>query len=457
MKIRVKLTLLFSALFAALLLGFSLMIYFSNANGREEEYFKRLRQLAITKTNLLLDAKVQPAVLQLIYKNSLNSLPQEEVAIFDTGFNLLYHDAGDIDRVKETRGMIDSIISLKEIHFYVGDLQAIGFIYPYERKTYVITAAAKDDDGLNKLKTLRVDLAVGFVIAILLTLLAGILFSWNALRPVAEMVGKVGEITASRLDLRISEGNGKDEIGELAITFNHMLDRLENSFDAQKQFVSNISHELRTPLAAIIAELEIAAIKERSSPEYREMMKLILQDSRKLSRLSNDLLDLAKASYDQAQIAFKELRLDEVLLDARQGVIKANPGYGVTILFEREIEEGDFIAIKGNEYLLKVAFANLIENGCKFSADHQCSVAINFYDKNTILRFSDKGIGIAAEELTKIFTPFYRGGNKKYADGHGIGLSLTAKIIHLHQASISVISTLHEGTTFTVGLSQAGF
>ncbi|MDR3716455.1 MAG: ATP-binding protein [Puia sp.] len=455
MKIRVKLTLLFSALFALLLLGFSLVIYFSNANGREEEYFKRLRQLAITKTNLLLDAKVQPAVLQLIYKNSLNSLPQEEVAVFDTGFNLLYHDAGDIDRVKETRGMIDSIIALKEIHFYVGDLQAIGFVYPYEGKTYVITAAAKDDDGLKKLKTLRFDLAAGFVIAILLTAFAGIFFSWNALRPVSEMVGKVGKISASHLDLRIGEGNGKDEIGELAITFNRMLDRLEHSFEAQKEFVSNISHELRTPLAAIIAELEISAIKERSPREYREMISLILQDSRKLSRLSNDLLDLAKASYDQAQIAFKELRLDEVLLDARQGVLQSNPSYGVKIIFEREIEEGDFIAIKGNEYLLKVAFANLIENGCKFSPDHQCIVTINFREKTTLLRFSDRGIGIAEEDLKKIFTPFYRGENRKYAQGHGIGLSLTQKIIHLHQGRITVESRLREGTAFLVELSQA--
>src|SRR5258708_6876497 len=218
MKIRLKLTLLFSGLFALLLLGFSLVIYFSNANQREEEYFKRLRQLAITKTHLLLRAGVQPAVLQLIYKNSLNTLPQEEVAVYDTGFNLLYHDAGDIDKVKETKSMIDSIMLLKEIHFYVEDLQATGFVYPFQGKTYVITAAAKDDYGLSKLKTLRVALAIGFAIAILLTLLAGMLFSRKALAPVSEMVNKVGEITATHLDLRIGEGNGKDEMAELAIT-----------------------------------------------------------------------------------------------------------------------------------------------------------------------------------------------------------------------------------------------
>jgi len=219
MKIRLKLTLLFSGLFAILLLAFSLAVYFYNANQREEGYYKRLRQLAITKTNLLLRAHVEPSVLQLIYQNSLNTLPQEEVAIYDTSYHLLYHDAMDIDKVKETTGMIDSIIEKKEIHFYVDDLQAVGFVYQFGKKMYVITAAAKDDEGLSKLKTLAVVLAVGFALAILLTFLAGILFSRKALAPVAEMVGKVEAISASHLDLRLDTGNGRDEIAELAQTF----------------------------------------------------------------------------------------------------------------------------------------------------------------------------------------------------------------------------------------------
>ena len=412
MKIRIKLTLLFSGLFAILLLAFSLAIYFYNANQREEGYFKRLRQLAITKTNLLLRAHVEPSVLQLIYENSLNTLPQEEVAVYDTSFHLLYHDAMDIDKVKETTGMIDSIIERKEIHFYVDDLQAVGFVYQFENKMYVITAAAKDDEGLSKLKTLAVVLAVGFAMAILLTLLAGILFSRKALAPVAEMVGKVEAISASHLDLRIDAGNGRDEIAELAQTFNRMLNRLENSFNAQKEFVSSISHELRTPLAAIIAELEVSAIHGRTTDEYKETIQLALLEARKLSRLSNDLLDLAKASYDYAGITFKELRLDEVLLDATQGVLRSNPGYRVELLFEKEMEESEGISIKGNEYLLKVAFANLIENACKFSAGHSSTVAISFEEKDPVLRFSDRGIGISASDLPRIFTPFYRGENK---------------------------------------------
>ena len=455
MKIRIKLTLLFAGLFAALLLAFALAIYFSNANQREQEYFKRLKQLAITKTNLLLEAGVQPNVLQLIYENSLNTLPQEEVAIFDTAYHLLYHDAMDIDKYKETPGMLDSIRTLKETHFYYEDLQVNGFVYVFRGKTYVITAAARDDDGYARLKSLRLELALGFGIAILLTLLAGFVFSQKALEPVSRMVDKVAEISASRMDLRLPEGNGKDEIAELALTFNRMLDRLEQSFDAQKQFVSNISHELRTPLAAIIAEAEVSAIKERTPAEYRTTLQLLLQDARRLSKLSSDLLDLAKASYDTYGISFKELRLDELLMDARQIILQANRDYRVDLVFEKEIEDGDRIVIVGNEYLLKVAFSNLIENACKFSADHRCRTSIGFAQGKTILDFRDTGIGIPAEDLEDIFTPFFRGGNKRYAPGNGIGLSLTKRIITLHQGTITVESRQNQGTTFTISFSHS--
>ena len=455
MTIRLKLTLLFSGLFALLLLGFSLAVYLFNTTQREEAYYKRLKQLAITKTNLLLGAKVNPAVLQLIYKSSLNTLPQEEVAIYDTAYHILYHDAMDIDKVKETMGMLDSIVRLGEIHFYVEDLQAIGFSYIFQDKTYVITAAAKDDYGLSKLSTLRVALAIGFLLSVLVTLLAGIFFARKALRPVSDMVGKVGEISASRLDLRIDPGNGKDEMAELALTFNQMLDRLENSFNAQKQFVSNISHELRTPLAAIITELEVTAINERSPQEYKDMNGLILQEARKLSRLSSDLLDLAKASYDPSGITFRELRLDEVLLDARQGILRANPGYRIDLQFVTDIEEGDPIAIKGNEYLLRVAYANLMENACKFSAARQCQVTIDLQQERPVIAFKDDGIGIPATDLPHIFTPFYRGENKTFAAGNGIGLSLTARIVQLHNGTLEVRSRYRQGTTFTIRLSRS--
>ena len=453
MQIKTRLTLLFTSFVAALLLAFALTVYFTSSQTREEEYFKRLKQQASTKANLLFDTKVDPTVLQLIYKKAPDALFSEEVAIYDTTFHLLYHDAVEIDKVKETKGMIDSIVSLKEIRFYLNDLQVVGFLYEHHNKHYVITAAAKDEYGLTRLTNLRNTLIISFLISVIIIFFVGQFLAQQSLKPVLALVDKVKKITATNLDLRVDEGNRKDEISALAVTFNEMLNRLESSFDAQKQFVSNISHELRTPLAVIISELELATNKERNVQEYKEVIGLALQDARRLARLANGLLDFAKANYDQTEITFKEIRLDEVLLDARQQAIKSNPNYKIQIKFtDDEAEDDDYISVNGNEYLLKVAFVNLMENGCKFSPDNACTVTIAHKHPLAVLQFADNGIGISKEDLPNIFTPFYRGSNKQYADGNGIGLSLTQKIINLHNGNISVDTKENTGTVFTIEL-----
>ena len=452
MQIKTRLTLLFTSLVAALLLAFALTVYFSSSETREEEYFKRLKQQAATKANLLFDTKITPNVLQLIYKNAPNALFQEEVAIYDTTFHLLYHDAVEIDKVKETKGMIDSIIASNQIQFYIGEIQVVGFLYEHNDNRYIITAASKDEYGLTKLADLRYTIIIALLVAVVIIFLAGQFLAKKSLQPVSSLVGKVQKITATNLDLRVDEGNRKDEIAALAITFNEMLNRLEHSFDAQKNFVSNISHELRTPLTAMLAELQLTAEKERSNEAYKTAITHTITDTQKLIRLSNSLLDLAKANYDETEIAFRSIRLDELLLDASTGLLHNQPLYKVNIAFEREIDHDDDISVHGNEYLLKVAFINLMENGCKFSEDHQCTVSIAYDTENILLRFADNGVGISAEELSHIFTPFYRGANKKFADGNGIGLSLTRKIVELHKGSITVRSREKEETVFTVVL-----
>ena len=450
MKIRNRLTFLFMSIIAALLMAFVLVVYFSFSENREEEYYSSLGYTAITKANLLLDAKIPPKVLQLIYKHSPNALFQEEVAIYDTSFHLLYHDAVEIDKVKETRQMIYEIVAKKQIKFYQGEMQVVGIYYYHNDKGYVITSAANDQYGYAKLHNLKYTLIIAFFVAIIFIYIAGYIFSAKALKPVSDMIDKVEEITATNLDLRINEGNSKDEITELAVTFNAMLNRLEKSFDAQKEFVSNISHELRTPLTAMLTELQVTLEKERSNDYYKDAIHHAISDTKKLVRLSNSLLDLAKANYDHTEIAFKELRLDELILDTRNDALHDQPGCKINILFEKEIEDDDFISVLGNEYLLSVAFMNLMENGCKFSKDNEMAVAITYFKDKTILRFQDHGMGMDEAELPHIFTAFYRGANQQFVSGNGIGLSLTKKIIELHHGTIMVTSQKNEGTIFTV-------
>lgn len=452
MKIRTRLTILFTVITAAILLAFAFVIYYSAKENREKEFYTSLEKEGITKANLIFDAKVDAQTLQDIYRTNRKLLNEVEVAIYDSSFQMIYHDAVELDMVKETPEMINEIYEKRDLQFYIEDWQVIGMPYVYDGKTYIITAAAYDQYGYNKLYSLHLTLVIVFIISIVFAYVAGRYFSKKAFAPVLEMTDKARLISATNLDLRLASNGSKDELSSLAFTFNEMLDRLENSFESQKNFVSNISHEIRTPLAAIITELELSINKERSIEEYKLAIQNALSDARKLARLSTSLLDFAKASYDPSEIAFKVTRIDEVLLDARQQVQQSYPEYKIDLNFDGLFESDEEISIRGNEYLLKTAFVNLFENGCKFSENNKSTVSISFDDNKLQLEFKDQGIGISPEDLKHIFTPFYRGENKLFADGNGIGLSLTKKIIELHNGEIKVESKVGEGTVFCVVL-----
>src|SRR5690606_11017627 len=257
----------------AILFLFAFIIYYSANKDRDREFNTLLKKEAITKANLFLNASVDKTTLQDIYRNNRKILNEVEVAIYDTQFTLLYHDAVDIDYVKETRQMIDEINQKGEISFYQKDWQVIGLRYEFQGENFIVTATAIDQYGYNKLDSLFNTIVIVFIISILVIYIAGRLFSRKAFAPVREMTEQAANISATNLDLRLTNNDNRDELSQLANTFNEMLDRLENSFDAQKNFVSNISHELRTPLAAIITELELSVTKERTVIAYKSAIR----------------------------------------------------------------------------------------------------------------------------------------------------------------------------------------
>lgn len=452
MKIRTRLTFLFTFLLAVLLVLLMGTLYWTSGKSRESEFYRELQKEAVTKANLFLEAQVSPHTLHKIYQNNSQILNEVEVAVYDTSFQLLYHDAVEIDRVKETREMIDVINQKGLFQFYQGDWQVTGIRYAFQGQDYIVTATAYDEYGYNKQADLRNTILLLSCVSILFLFFVGRFFAGRALNPVKRMIDEVHKIKATSLDLRLAPQKGKDELSALATTFNEMLSRLEQSFDAQKHFVSNISHEIRTPLAAIIAELEWALDTDRKIEEYRASLQHALVDSKKIVKLTNSLLDMAKASYDPSEISFKTLRVDEILLDACQQLQKSNPEYTFSIQVDESLDSDALVSVEGNPYLLQVAFVNLLENACKFSKSKQAHVSLKKAEATLVLHFEDDGIGIAPKDMEAIFTPFFRGENKSYTDGNGIGLALTQRIISLHRGSIEVQSEIGLGTTFTVQL-----
>ena len=445
MKIRTTLTLQYAGLTAAVFFVFVMAVYYVSEHSRSNAFFRNLQSEAITKAHLFLKNQVDAKTMQSIYLNNQKFIDEVEVAVYTTDFKILYHDALQNDIVKETPEMIKRILQRKNINFYVDEYQAIGLVYPFEGKDYVVTAAAYDGYGYANRDALRNMLILLFIGGLSVLVVVGYILSRSTLKPIRNIVKEAEKITASHIDKRLPVKNEQDELGELSTTFNALLERLEKS-------VSNVSHELRTPMAALTAELDLALLKERSSEQYQIAIGNALQDSHRIVNLIDGLLNLAKADYQSEQITMEEVRLDELLLDARELVLKAHPDYHIELVFEQEAEEDNVLTVIGNSYLLTTAFVNLVENNCKYSSNRTSSVLIAYWEQWAIIRLSDTGVGMSDTDKENLFTLFYRGENKNIAPGNGIGMALTQKIIHLHKGELTVSSHKDEGTTFVVKL-----
>lgn len=453
MKIRTKLTWQNTGVTAAVFLFCMCLIYLLSEQARSRTFFHDLKSEALTKAHLYLQNQVDAQTMQSIYLNNRKFINEVEVAVYTTDFRMLYHDAIQSDIIKEDRNMINDILRRKEIEFYIGRYQGIGMLYSFGGKDYIVTAAAYDGYGYNNLYELQQTLLILFVVGLTLLFLASYFLARASLKPIRDIVKEAESITAQHIHKRLPVKNEKDELGELSTTFNALLERLEISFNSQKMFVSNVSHEMRTPLAALMAELDLALQKERTGEQYRQAMQNVLQDARRMNKLIDGLLNLAKADYQKEQIKMQEIRLDELLLDVREFILRAPPEYHIDLLFEQEEADDDrLITVMGNLYLLNIAFSNLIENNCKYSDNKSSFIQISYWDKHTVIRLSDSGIGMSDTDKAHLFTLFYRGTQENVTEGHGIGMALSQKIIHLHQGTISVHSEEGKGTTFVVEL-----
>ena len=336
-------------------------------------------------------------------------------------------------------------------YFAIGEKDGVSYNHRIKNKAYHVYVLAYDNSRAQNLIEMRTILFWSILFSVSLCISASYFFSKLAIKPISDIITEVKEINSSKLNSRLNEGRGRDEIEQLAITFNQMLSDLELVFKSQNEFVSNASHELRTPLAIIIAESEYILGKDRTPMEYVKHISGMVDDMRKLNALLNSLLELAQLNRD-TQIFLSPLRIDELIFSAIQEIKTKFPGRKILPKIEYSENENDLL-ITGNSGLLEIAFKNLIDNACKFS-NGEVEVKLSMEAKQISVRISDHGIGVPDSEIGNIFKPFRRGENVKYIGGFGIGLAIVAKIIELHGAKINVSSTENEGTCFEILLKR---
>lgn len=287
--------------------------------------------------------------------------------------------------------------------------------------------------------------------SILASVLIAIPVTRRGLRPLEEMKRSLERIGPTHLNERVASANWPRELQPMAIAFDEMLKRLDDSFTRLSQFSADLAHELRTPIANMMGEAQVALSRDRSSAEYRETIESATGECERLSGIVDNLLFVARADAAREPVARKQF-------DARAAVEKI-------AAFYETIAEDHHVAINcsgqgqisADPAMFERAVGNLVDNALRFTPENG-SIEIALAERATDFEVavSDNGSGIAPEHLPRVFDRFYRADSSRGSDGAGLGLALVKSIVDLHGGSAKISSEVGHGTIVTLRFPKNG-
>ena len=286
-----------------------------------------------------------------------------------------------------------------------------------------------------------------YPLLILLIGMTGYLMLKRALKQVDLICDQVENISNGKdLTRRLSLPKARDELYELSQKFNEMFERLEDSFEKEKQFTADVSHELRTPVTVIISQCEYLLEEVSLRDAQKEEIKVILRQAKRMSKLIHEMLMIArdetKESYDMEEVDLA--LLTEVVVEELQGQADQK---NIQISISGDLE----VSMMGNHTLLLRMMMNLIENAITYGKEYgHIEIVWKNQEDQIIGEVKDDGIGIAPEHLPRIWDRFYRvdKSRSRENDGTGLGLSMVHFIVKVHGGQIYVESKMGEGTRF---------
>ncbi len=448
MKIQFKIALLFTILCTLIIIFLSCAIYYFAFENAFQDFFTRLELRANIAARANLPAENEKAdTYEKIRNEHLQRLPEETEFIIKT--DTLQAFISSKKGKQLPRNFIDNIIINKKAAYRKDYDFYEGIFYNTRKNNYLVIVTAHHSFARDFLSSLRTILIIGSFISMLIIFTVGMLFSKRILLPIRNITRGVKNINATSLHNRLTIKSGKDEIADLALTFNEMISRLEMAFETQHNFVSNASHELNTPLTAIIGEADYALSKKLSLEQYGQSMASVLQHAEKLRDITRGLLELARSGLVE-NFSMEKVRLDEIIYNVQKIASQVYPKSKVKVDYSLYPEDADKLTILANPHLIELAISNIVLNACKYSINKPVAVALAASDSEVVIIVKDNGIGIPAVDMTHVFDPFFRASNVRGTQGYGIGLPLTMNIVKVHNGSINISSKENEGTEVIV-------
>jgi len=461
MSLHLKLTFLYSGVLALILLVFGSLVYFFMERNLAAETDRAVVEIA---EDLVRSTKIVGKLRQVVLPDvDVFATPNTYIQVVDSSGSLAAQSVNlggqsmplseeTLRQVARGSGFYETVMSgSQRVRIYnrplLLDGQVIGVLQ-------VGRSLVPNEAALTRLRYL---LLFGSGITLLCTATLGWFLAGEALKPIDRITEAAATIQQARdLTKRISYSGPRDEVGRLADTFNHMLERLHRAYleleeagAVQRRFVSDASHELRTPLTTIRGNVELLKKMGDTDPLTRaEALGDIASEAERMSRLVTDLLALARADAGftpaMGPVDLGAL-LDEI---SRQAGILAGE---VEFVVDGAAAQG--ILVNGNTDYLKQLFLILLDNAFLYTGP---GGAVRVEGRQRVgwaeVAVCDSGSGIAEEDLPKIFDRFYRADMSRQSSGTGLGLAIARWIVHQHGGAINVASKLGEGSTFTVRL-----
>lgn len=444
-----KTMLLLMLVFTVVILLFSALVYFSIVNFSHQRFYELLKIRATT----IVQIEKGKEHLDIPANHILNStndeeLPMEKDYVFEVPRDSNYSQITSQIHIPDT--FFKNIIKKGEDNYNDKEFYYIGQSFKSDDKTYIAIASAKNHYVVDYLGYLKRTLVTCMVLAIFFSMIFSFYLSKTLFKPILKITGKVKEISSENLHLRLEPQPGNTELNELIDTFNDMLNRIETSFETQNHLIGNVSHELRTPLTSIMGEADVALSQKRSETHYQETLQIILDEAEKLDKKIKALLMIAQTGFDGKIQKMDKVRMDQLLWDVIETAKRINSKNNVYLDISMLPDNPKKLKVQGNEQLLHLAMANIINNGCKYSNFQQVKVSLGATDDHVYIIIKDHGIGIPDSEMDKIYDPFYRASNTKNYEGYGIGLPLARNIVRIHNGELIVNSKENVGTTVQI-------
>jgi heavy metal sensor kinase len=303
-----------------------------------------------------------------------------------------------------------------------------------------------DAERATLMRTLWLAMPVGLLFAAV----GGWVIGWRLLAPLSGMARQANAIDDRRLDARLSVPATDDELGILGSAFNSLLDRLTVAFHAQRRFMADASHQLRTPLSIARTAAQVTlAQQDRTVEEYRESLATVARQAERLTRMVDDMFELALADLDARPLQLEEVYLDEIINECVSSarVLASDRAVSLGACAPADLQ------MRADQNLLRQMILNLVENAVRHTpAGGSVQVAVEAHSDRAQITVSDTGPGIPDSDKERIFERFVRLGPNASNGGGGLGLPIARWVAQLHHGTLALESTGPSGSRFVAVL-----